>query len=65
MKTDCDELIYRNGMFYSSADEGPFCPSCYLENSSQKNLMLKKDDSPTEQIVYECSHEDCNTSVFP
>lgn len=65
MRSNADELNYKNGMFFSSDGTGPYCPVCYMENDGRKNLMIKNVANSPDQAMYECSREDCHTSVFP
>jgi len=58
------EMYYRNGMYYPMEEETPHCPVCYLEHEGQASPMHRKFDS-IGRVFYECSLEDCWTSVFP
>lgn len=65
MKSGNDDLIYKNGMYFTPHDEGPFCPVCYLESNGRKKLMLEKKMNFHDQVYFVCTDEECLTSVFP
>ena len=37
---ECEKLIYKNGAYYSSDGDGPFCPGCYDEKGKKYRIAI-------------------------